>query len=140
MLTFWIFKGGYPSAVAWSNVDRHLFSIGYEYGLCSLFDTRNLSQSLCDTKLHSRLIRKVLINNHLLATCSEDTVVRVSKLNNNLTQLSEVYKDNNNKDYIIDGLWNLNRDYELITASWDGVIKKHNLSSFAWIYFSANKN
>jgi hypothetical protein len=91
-----------------------------------MFDMRDLSKPLHHTKLHDRPIRKTCINNKLLVTCSEDTNARVCKLDQ--YSLSQVYEFTEHIDYCVDALWHPSKDYELVTCSWDGFIKKHDLS------------
>lgn len=128
---------GYPSASAWSSLDNNLIALGSENGQLTIYDIRNikLDQKFATIKASERLIRRVEFNprHKMIATGSEDCRTEVFQLNYssvaNESNLERIYQNSEHNDYVTDLAWNPLNSNEYLTSSWDGTIKKHQVSN-----------
>lgn len=118
-----------PSTLTYINTDCNLVMIGSESGQIIIMDTRNLTSAVSKVDLHKRNINRMLFspkNSSLLATCSDDLSIIVSKLHKD-SSLQTLHKDSSHSDFVRGLAWSPTKPTELASCSWDGNVYFHNI-------------
>jgi len=117
-------SNGYASSVNWNSLDTNQIAIGTETGLLVLFDLRNMQSHLLSSRIHERLIRRIMFNDKIIVTAAEDCTAHVHELASANT-LKKTYSNKSYKDYVVDLAWHPKERNSFFACSWDGQITTH---------------